>query len=229
MKTLDAVLSDCTALHRRLCPRQVLGARVGLLAGGLLGLDVPQVDKRLLAIVETDGCFVDGVSAATGCAVGRRTLRIEDFGKVAAVFVDTRSERAVRIAPQLDVRQRAQHYAPEAHNRWEAQLLGYQRMPDEELLGYQWVVLHTAVAALVSQAGVRVNCDACGEEIINHREVVRQATILCRACAGEAYYTACAQASPLQRVRSGKSRSPRAGWAGLEASERARMAAALAV
>lgn len=228
MKTLDAVLSDCTALHRRLCPRQVLGARVGLLAGGLLGLDVPQVDKRLLAIAETDGCFVDGVSAATGCAVGRRTLRIEDFGKVAATFVDTHSERAVRIAPQLDVRQRAQRYAPEARNRWEAQLLGYQRMPDGELLGYQWVVLHTAVAALVSQAGVRVNCDACGEEIINQREVVGGAAILCRACAGQAYYTACAELNPLQLARSDPPWSPRSGWVGLATNERARMAVALA-
>lgn len=188
MNGLDAVLRDCAAHHRRLCPRQVLGARVGMLAASLLALDLPQSDKRLLAIAETDGCFVDGVSAATGCAAGRRTLRIEDFGKVAATFVDTHSERAVRIAPQLDVRQRAPNYAPEARNRWEAQLLGYQRMPDEELLSYQWVVLQTAVAALVGQAGVRVNCDACGEEIINRREVVRGAWTLCRACAGESYY-----------------------------------------
>lgn len=188
MNGLDAVLRDCATHHRRLCPRQVLGARVGLLAASLLALDLPQSDKRLLAIAETDGCFVDGVSAATGCAVGRRTLRIEDFGKVAAAFVDTRSERAVRIAPQADVRQRAQRYAPEARNRWEAQLLGYQRMPDEELLSYHWVVLQTTVAALVGQAGVRVNCDACGEEVINRREVTRGAWTLCRACAGEAYY-----------------------------------------
>ncbi|MCC6175174.1 MAG: formylmethanofuran dehydrogenase, partial [Chloroflexi bacterium] len=40
-------------LHARLCPRQILGARIGLYAGELLGLDLPQTDKRLLAIVET--------------------------------------------------------------------------------------------------------------------------------------------------------------------------------
>ncbi|MBK9095054.1 MAG: hypothetical protein IPM84_20295 [Anaerolineae bacterium] len=53
----------------------------------LLALDLPQTDSAWLAITETDGCFVDGVSAVTGCYVGRRTLRVEDFGKVAAVFV----------------------------------------------------------------------------------------------------------------------------------------------
>lgn len=192
MKTLDAVLRDCAANHRRLCPRQVLGARMGLLAAGLLGLELPQSDKRLLTIVETDGCFVDGISAASGCAVGRRTLRVEDYGKIAATFVDTQEERAVRIAPRLDVRELAQRYAPEARSRWEGQLLGYQRMPDEALLRCQWVTLNTPIAALLGKAGVRVPCDLCGEEIINRREVMLGRANLCRACAGESYYRAAA-------------------------------------
>ncbi len=160
---------------------------MGMLAASLLTLDFPQADQRLLAIVETDGCFVDGVSAATGCYVGRRTLRVEDFGKIAATFVDIRSENAIRIAPRPNVRQLAWAHAPEAHNRWEAQLLGYQRMPDEDLLACQWVALRLPVAALVGQAGMRVHCEACGEEIINRRELRRGTATLCRACAGEGY------------------------------------------
>ncbi len=58
----------------------------------------PRKDKRLLVIVESDGCFVDGVSVTTGCTVGHRTLRVEDYGKVAATFVDVSSERALRVA-----------------------------------------------------------------------------------------------------------------------------------
>ena len=198
MKPLDELLRDSAAHHRRLCPRQVLGARVGMFAASLLTLDLPQSDKRLLALAETDGCFVDGVSAATGCYIGRRTLRVEDFGKTAATFVDTRSERAVRIAPRLGIRELAWGYAPEARNRWEAQLLGYQRMPDEDLLSFQWVALRMNVAALVGQAGVRVNCAACGEEIINQREVIWESKVLCRACAGQAYYQTADPVSLLQ-------------------------------
>lgn len=193
MRPLEAVLRDCAANHRRLCPRQVLGARMGLLAARLLGLELPQSDKRLITIVETDGCFVDGISAASGCAVGRRTLRVEDFGKVAATFLDTRDERALRIAPRPDARELAQCYAPEASSRWEGQLLGYQRMPDEALLSCQWVTLRTPVAVLVGQAGVRAICDACGEEILNRREVQRGARLLCRACAGDSYFRAAAR------------------------------------
>ncbi|MCC7360665.1 MAG: hypothetical protein IT317_14385 [Anaerolineales bacterium] len=111
-------------MHTRLCPRQGLGARIGLLAGRLLAIDLPQTDKRLLTIAETDGCLVDGLAAATNCHPGSRTLRIVDYGKVAATFVDTRDEQAVRIAPRLDIRTLAREYAPTARQRWEAQLVG---------------------------------------------------------------------------------------------------------
>ena len=197
---LEALLAESATHHHRLCPRQVLGARVGMFAASLLTLDLPQSDKRLLAFVETDGCFVDGVSAATGCYVGRRTLRVEDFGKTAATFVDTRTECAVRIAPRLDVRELAKQYAPEARNRWETQLLGYQLMPDEDLLDFKWVTMRINIPALIGQAGVRVDCDSCGEEIINQREVIWESKILCRACAGQAYFRFIGYEVELQRA-----------------------------
>ncbi len=187
MAKLDDLLQISAARHSKLCPRQVLGVRMGILAGDLLDLDLPQRAKRLLAIVETDGCVVDGIEAATGCLIGRRTMRIEDMGKVAATFVDTRTERAVRIAPRQGVRQLAREYAPDGLSRWDAQLIAYQGMPAEVLLSWQWVEVTTPVAA-VGAEGQRVMCAACREEIINGREVVQDGLVICRACAGERYY-----------------------------------------
>jgi formylmethanofuran dehydrogenase subunit E len=161
---------------------------MGLAGGRWLGLNVPQQDKRILTIVETDGCATDGIAVATGCWVGRRSMYVYDFGKVAATFVDTQTRRAVRIVPSSLTRKRAKDYAPEAKSRWEAYLLGYQRMPEEELLGIQEVELTVSVEKLLSKDGYRVNCEVCGEEIVNEREVVRAGLTLCRACAGERYY-----------------------------------------
>jgi formylmethanofuran dehydrogenase subunit E len=187
-KSLAELLEESSALHRHLCPRQVLGARTGMLAGQILGLILPQEKKRLLTIVESDGCYADGVSVATNCWVGRRTLRVEDYGKTAATFVDTQTGRAIRIIPSPESRALAPDYALEAKNRWESMLLGYQRMPDEELFAVQEVALLTPVAEIISRPGIRVNCDRCGEEIINEREVARNGQILCRSCAGGGYY-----------------------------------------
>lgn len=185
---LNSLLEQSAALHRHPCPRQVLGARMGILAGQLLAIELPQTNKRLLSIVETDGCFADGVSVATNCWVGRRTLRIVDFGKTAVTFVDTQTETAVRLFPLPTIRELAPDFAPEARNRWEGYLLGYQRMPDDLLFGIQSVVLTQSIQEIVSRAGVRVNCDVCGEEIINEREVERDAITLCQTCAGAGYY-----------------------------------------
>jgi formylmethanofuran dehydrogenase subunit E len=187
-KTLEELLALAAAHHRHLCPRQVLGVRMGLWAGEWLAISLPQLDKRLFTIVETDGCFADGVAVATNCWLGRRTMRLEDYGKVAATFIDTQTERAVRLAPRHEARQRAAAYAPEARNRWQVMLLGYQRMPVEELLVWQPVVLQTPVAKIISRAGRRVNCSRCGEEIINEREVRIDDQILCQSCVGPSYY-----------------------------------------
>jgi formylmethanofuran dehydrogenase subunit E len=212
---IDNYLEACAAHHHHLCPRQVLGVRIGLAGAAGLGLPVPPLDKRqlcfnssvndrlrpqfteirktqskrLLVIVESDGCFVDGVSVVTGCTVGHRTLRVEDYGKIAATFVDVDTEQALRLAPRLDVRQRAWAYAPEESRRYFAQLQAYQVMPDEELLMVEEVRLATPVSALVGRPGVRVNCAACGEEIINQREILIDGVTLCQACAGPAYYS----------------------------------------
>lgn len=186
--TLDDLLTLSATHHHKICPRQVLGVRIGLLAGRLLEIPLPQSDKRLLAISETDGCFVDGVSAVTGCYVGRRTLRIEDYGKTAVTFIDTLTEQAFRIAPHSNIRELAWDYAPSAHNKWEAQLIGYKHIPDELLLRWQQVELTVLVKQIVGQAGKRAMCEVCGEEIINQREVMHEGTTLCRSCAGYSYF-----------------------------------------
>ena len=188
MRSLAHLLDATAALHHHLCPRQVLGVRMGVWAGEVLGLDVPQTDRRLFTIVETDGCAVDGIAVATNCRVGHRTLRIEDYGKVAATFVDTLTAQAVRIVPRAQARELARACAPEARSRWEAQLLGYQRMPAEELLSAQAVQLCTPIEHIISRAGKKAICTRCGEEIMNEREVVRDGQVLCKSCAGTGYY-----------------------------------------
>jgi len=174
--------------HSHLCPRQILGVRLGLAGMNVLGFDTPPDKKRLLIVTETDGCFADGLSATTNCTVGHRTLRVEDYGKVAAVFVDVKTSIAVRVAPVNDIRRRAYAYAPDEPRHYFAQMQAYQIMPDKEMFTINEVQLDTSIEAIVSHPGIRVDCDVCGEEIMNEREVRQNGLTLCRACAGKAYY-----------------------------------------
>jgi formylmethanofuran dehydrogenase subunit E len=190
MPELSELLAITEAQHKHLCPRQVLGVRMGMFAAELLGIALPQTDKRVLAFVETDGCFVDGVSAATGCTLGHRTLRHVDHGKTAAVFVDTKTDFAIRIHPASDARKRAACCQPEAQSRWHAQLQAYQLLSNSELFVAREVVMTVSIRELISRPGVRVNCDVCGEEIINEREIINGGLTLCRGCAGDSYFQA---------------------------------------
>lgn len=186
---LEKFLAVSSAQHDHLCPRQVLGVRLAMAGVNALGLDLPRTDKRLRVFIESDGCFADGVAAVTGCTVGHRTLWVQDYGKAALTVVDTFTGTCLRVHPRQGVRLASQVFAPDAVNSYAAMLVGYQRMPDEELLAIQPIELLAPLPAWISQPGLRMICDQCGEEIINERHVIRAGRTLCRSCSGEAYYT----------------------------------------
>lgn len=189
MDGLKELLGLSASRHSHLCPRQVLGVRMGMLAGKLFGLELPQKDKRLFAFVECDGCGTGGISVATGCWLDRRTLRLMDYGKLAAVFVDTETGQAIRIKPHPRCRRTARQFAPDEPDSWHSQLLAYQSMPDEQLLAVAPVQLTLSLEKIVSQPGMLAICEHCGEEITNQREIIQNGVVLCRACAGDPYYT----------------------------------------
>lgn len=190
MQDVTSLLEASRARHDHLCPRQVLGVRIAIAGACAVRLAVPRSDKALLVIAETDGCFLDGIMAVTGASPSHRTLRIEDYGKIAAIFANVRSGEAVRVAPRLDVRTRAAIYAPPGTGSYEAQLAGYQVMPDAELLSLTRACLAPELLRIISRAGARTTCAQCGEEIINEREILVAGRAYCRGCAGDSYYRA---------------------------------------
>ena len=115
-------------------------------------------------------------------------MRVEDYGKIAATFVDTRTGEAWRVAPNMAARQNAHEYAPEAQNRWEAMLLGYQRMPATQLLvAHPVAAPDTGIGPCEPRRASR-QLRQCGEEIINEREMRRDGLTLCRSCSEGGYY-----------------------------------------
>jgi formylmethanofuran dehydrogenase subunit E len=161
---------------------------MGLAGLAAIGLEAPMPHKAALVVIESDGCFADGIEVATGAMVGHRTLRLADQGKIAATFANVKTGVAVRLAPRLDVRQRALAYAPDVKKKYYAQLKGYQVMPEIELFSFHEVTLDPSLEAIISRPGVRKKCARCGEEIINERQVFANGVTLCKTCAGIGYY-----------------------------------------
>jgi formylmethanofuran dehydrogenase subunit E len=216
-QSLDNLLQQSSARHSHLCPRQVLGVRLAVAALDRLGIESPVTKQTGLVIVETDGCFADGIEVATGATMGHRTLRVNDLGKIAATFADVATGRTIRLSPRPDAREHARLYAPDEDRHYFAQLQAYQVMPDDELLRIQAVILDPTLEALLSRPNARAICQGCGEEIINEREVLVDGITWCRTCAQGSYYTTQAATSyarqemtqgafghRIQRVRKGR-------------------------
>jgi formylmethanofuran dehydrogenase subunit E len=188
MRDFQSLLQTATERHGHLCAGQVLGVRLALRGLSELGIDPEREPKRLIVWVEIDRCAADAVATVTGCSLGKRTLKYLDYGKMAATFVDTQTDRAVRVVALDSARERAWTYAPAGLSKGAAQLAAYQAMPDAELFNLQWV--HVAIPEFDRPGHPlrRVECVRCGEGINDGREIVRDGETLCRACANQAYY-----------------------------------------
>jgi formylmethanofuran dehydrogenase subunit E len=169
----------------------VLGVRLAMLGLQKLGIDDPRGKdrKRLVTFVEIDRCATDAVAVVTGCRLGKRALKFRDWGKVAATFVDVSSGKAIRIAAKESSKSLARRMHPEIEDKNQQQMLAYREISDDDLFALQWVKVDLPPEEFPGYKSERVVCEACGEGINFRREVQRDGKLLCRACAGERYYS----------------------------------------
>ena len=188
MLTLAEYLTEAERNHGHMCPGQVLGVRMAMLGCRLIGIEEPKVGKRLIVFVEIDRCATDAINTVTGCRLGKRTLKFRDFGKLAATFLNTETNEAVRVIAVETSRELAKQLFSHLPTKKEQQLEAYKTLPDEKLFTWQAVKITLPDSDKPGHPLARVECDECGEGINDHREVERDGRTLCRACAGERYY-----------------------------------------
>jgi formylmethanofuran dehydrogenase subunit E len=190
MRTLSEYLELAAVAHGHICAGQVLGIRLAMHGLSELGVTDPVADrKRLVTYVEIDRCVTDAVALVANCRLGKRALKFRDWGKVAATFCDLQTGRAVRIAAKESSKQAAKGLFPDLP-REEGQQKAYAQLPDDVLFSKEWVKVEILPEDLPGFKGPRIVCAECGEGINFKREVVKDGHILCRACAGERYYSA---------------------------------------
>jgi formylmethanofuran dehydrogenase subunit E len=190
MKSLAEYLELAAVAHGHICAGQVLGVRLAMLGLKELGIDDPIAErKRIVTYVEIDRCVTDAVGLVANCRLGKRALKFRDWGKVAATFCDLQTGRAVRIAAKESSKQAAQHLFP-ALPKEAGQQKAYAQLSDDVLFSKEWVKVEIPSEELPGFKGPRIVCAQCGEGINFKREVIQNGCTLCRACAGEKYYSA---------------------------------------
>jgi formylmethanofuran dehydrogenase subunit E len=196
---LDQLLHDAEVAHGHLCAGQVLGVRMAMLALARLGIDDPRTRhladgelnpdrKRLVTFVEIDRCATDAIGVVTGCRVGKRALKLRDWGKMAATFVDLNQSlgddhyKGLRVVALETSKARAKEMYPDIEKNAQ-QMKAYREMADAELFAEQWVSVPLPPSEFPGFKGQRVVCARCGEGVNFDRFVMHEGKPLCLACA----------------------------------------------
>ena len=163
------------------CAGIVLGTRLALLGASELGLAIPDREKRLIVTIETGRCAADAIQALTGCTLGRRTLRLADYGRLAATFYDQQTGRAIRVAARGGVRNRV--ITCDGERREDAQRRTYLELPAAEIFTIAEAAFELGAFDRPGPPLCRVLCAACGEEVSDARHVRLNERDYCRPCA----------------------------------------------
>ena len=200
---LETLLHEAELAHGHLCAGQILGVRMAMLACQRLGIHDPRSKtspdrKRLVTFVEIDRCATDAIAVVTGCRVGKRALKLRDWGKMAASFLDLNRPiaaqpnhfEALRIVARESSKDRARELFPDITDKNRQQMHAYRELPDQDLFAEQWVSIHLPPSEFPGFRGVRVTCSVCGEGINFDRFTEQDGKTICRACADPAarYY-----------------------------------------
>lgn len=144
--------------------------------------------KRLVTFVEIDRCATDAIGVVTGCRVGKRALKLRDWGKMAATFVDLDrplgkdSYKGLRVVALESSKARAKELYPDLEKNAQ-QMKAYREMPDAELFGEQSVCVALPPSEFPGYRGERLTCERCREGINFDRFVERDGRRLCVSCA----------------------------------------------
>lgn len=202
---LRGLLEKSGELHGHLCSYSAYGVKAGYIAMRELGIRNTGMEE-IVAIVETNNCFSDGIQLVTGCTFGNNGLIFRDFGKT-AVTVAKRDGTAIRIVlnPDVDAR-RAQEY-PEAHELFDKIVAKREKATPEEHKRLMQLFAEMSIAELetpadeiflIKRLNIRVpeyapifdsvTCSICGESLMKTRAVNENGEYLCIPCSNHEYY-----------------------------------------
>jgi len=179
--------------HGHVCPGLLMGVRAAEFA--LEKLEVERdLDEELLAMVETDSCGVDAIQAILGCTLGKGNLIVKDYGKAVYTIASREKNKAVRIAqkynalrtPLMDSFRASRNQAnPTDVQKNEAELLLGQvfafimTSPFEELFKWEEIDFEFPAKAQIRKT---LQCDLCGEGVMETRASIVGEEILCPSC-----------------------------------------------
>jgi formylmethanofuran dehydrogenase subunit E len=204
---LEGLLRHTETIHGHRCPMLALGVKAGCYAMNFLEMENTGMEE-VVAVVECNNCFTDGIQVVTGCTFGNSALLFKDLGKTAGTVVRRRDGTAMRLAVRADFREQLFARYPAAGPLFEKVVIqGQGTDEDRHRFQHLWqavarrelqevpleeqFLIQTLTVALppLARRFATVTCSRCGEGVMEPRARIKEGQTLCLACAGEEYYT----------------------------------------
>lgn len=198
---VESVLLRAGESHGHFCPYLALGVRAGVHAMGELSARSTGMED-IVAVVETNSCFSDGVQVSTGCTFGNNALIYRDYGKTAMTLVSRdHPDRGIRVHVKERENFIERDY-PEASDLFDTVVAEREGSDEQkERLSEAWAevgfdLVDRPIEELFDiETGVSVDlpdqapifedamCVECGEQMMAPKAVERDGQTYCRACA----------------------------------------------
>ena len=199
---LGSLLRISGMLHGHFCPFSALGVKAAARAVKDLGISSTGMEE-VVAIVETNNCFSDGVQIVTGCSFGNNALIYRDYGKTAFTLAK-RTGEGIRISVLAD--RVMEERSPEATELWEKVVVkrsgteadrkrlselwkelsfGALELPDEEVFDIKKVTVDVPTYARIFAS---VRCSVCGENVMEPRARIKDGKPICLVCSNHECY-----------------------------------------
>jgi len=198
----ERLLLKAGELHGHFCPFLALGVLAGQYAVARLGSAAPDMEE-MVAIVETNSCFSDGIQYSTGCSFGNNALIYRDYGKT-AVTVAFRDGPGVRL--YLKQENLIEEEYPEDQKLFDRVIKERNGTEEEERrmkerwrkIGFDLVEREPEELFKIDEIGSPEipdyapiyeddYCESCGEKFMAPKGAEKEGETLCRECAGEGY------------------------------------------
>ena len=202
---LSGLLYKAGELHGHLCGHMAYGVKAGYIAMRELSLK-SQGMEEVIAIIETNNCFSDGVQMVTGCSFGNNALIYRDFGKTAVtvakrdgtairmalnpVFEDSRKDKYPEAYKLFDkIVAKREKPTPEEHERLmqlfaELSIAELEEPEDEMFITKRLKIVVPEYAPMFDS----VRCSICDENVMKSRAVAENGQYFCFPCYNLGYY-----------------------------------------
>lgn len=199
------MLGKAGELHEHHCSYLAYGVVAGFYGIKKLGISNTGMEE-IIAIVETNNCFSDGVQMVTGCSFGNNCLIYRDYGKT-AVTISKRDGKAIRLALNPEFENSREREYPEAYEMFNKLVVRREESNPENHARLMTLFAEMStrelnvpleVMFLIEEREIKipdfapmfesVKCAKCGENAMKSRVAKKDGQYYCIPCAKEAYF-----------------------------------------